>query len=86
MRHGGREYASKSSAVFSQKFTVSVTANLPSKNIICPSSVLTFFLLIFQSVHLVFSLVLRSSFKEALTILQVRLFVGFRHLEGTVGV
>ena len=34
----------------------------------------------------IFLLVLRGSFDEALAILQVRLFVGFRHLEGAVGV
>ena len=44
MRHGLREYVSKSSAFFSKSLlTVSETANLPSKIIICPSSVLTFF-------------------------------------------
>ena len=50
----------------------------------CLSSVLTFSL-IFQLVHFVFSLALQSSFDEALAILQVRLFGGFRHL-GAVGV
>ena len=44
MRHGLREYASKSSAFFSKRLlTVSVTANLPSKDIMCSSCVLTFF-------------------------------------------
>ena len=86
MRHGLREYASKSSAFSSKKLlTVSVTSNLPSKNIMCSSSVLTY-LLIFQSVHFVFSLFLRSSFDEALAILQVRLFLGFCYLEGVVSV
>ena len=44
MRHGLREYASKSSAFSSKRLlTVSVTSNLPSKNIMCSSSVSTFF-------------------------------------------
>ena len=43
-RHGIREYASKLYAFFPKSLlTVSETANLPSKIIICPSSVLTFF-------------------------------------------
>ena len=65
--------------------TVSETANLSSKNIICPSSVLTF-LLIFQLVHFAFSLPLRGLFDKVLTILQILIFKGFSHLEGAVAV
>ena len=65
--------------------TVYETANLSSKNTICPSSVLTF-LLIFQLVHFVFSLPLRGLFDKVLTILQVLIFKGFSHLEGAVAV
>ena len=65
--------------------TVSETANLPFKNILCPSIVLTFFVN-FPISSFYFAPALLDLFDEALAILQVRLFVGFRHLKRAVAV
>ena len=70
---------------FESFLTVSVTAKLPCKILYVLQGCWPF-LLIFQSVHFVFLLVLQGSFDEALAILEVWLFLGFCHLEEAFGV
>ena len=83
MRHGFRKYALHGICFFffsKSLLTASGTATLPSKNFIFSSSVLTFF--IHFSIISFCCFTCSSRYDPA--ILQVRLFVGFRHLEGTV--
>ena len=60
--------------------TVSVTANLPSKNIICPSSVLIFFIKFSVSSFCFFTCSSRFVWRSSSDI------SGFRHLKGIFGV